>query len=83
MLNPMIKHPYAKLVADIITIISFIALVIILAFNFYLNVSTEGFQAGFKINNSIAFYWVVSLVAISIISDVISSILKRQKRSSI
>ncbi|WP_412518524.1 hypothetical protein [Staphylococcus simulans] len=69
---------YAKRTADIITIVSFIALLVLLSINFYINAQANGFSAGFKIESTTHIVLVSLLFAISLISDIISTILKRK-----
>ncbi|MHD0396677.1 hypothetical protein ACY2DA_02180 [Staphylococcus simulans] len=69
---------YAKRTADIITIVSFVALLILLSFNVYFNAQNNGFTAGFKIESTVHIVLVSLLFAISLISDIISTFLKRK-----
>ncbi|MDY5060981.1 hypothetical protein [Staphylococcus simulans] len=67
-----------KRVADIVTIVSFIALLVLLSINFYFNVQTNGFSAGFKIESTTNIIFVSLLFAICLVSDIISTVLKRK-----
>lgn len=69
---------FAKRVADIVTIVSFIALLILLSINFYFNMQTTGFSAGFKIESTTNIIFVSLLFATCLISDIISTVLKRK-----
>ncbi|WP_105994143.1 hypothetical protein [Staphylococcus simulans] len=74
-----IRHPVAKRIADIITIVSFIAMIALIAFNFYFHSHADGFSAGFHLNSTAQISWLIALLIISIASDIVSTILKRQK----
>ncbi|RIN78603.1 hypothetical protein [Staphylococcus simulans] len=67
-----------KRVADIVTIVSFIALLVLLSINFYFNVQTNGFSSGFKIESTTNIIFVSLLFAICLVSDIISTVLKRK-----
>lgn len=69
---------FAKRVADIVTIVSFIALLVLLSINFYFNMQINGFSAGFKIESTTNIIFVSLLFATCLISDIISTVLKRK-----
>ncbi|WP_353422119.1 hypothetical protein NKW85_01630 [Staphylococcus simulans] len=69
---------FAKRVADIITIVSFIALLVLLSINFYFNMQTNGFSAEFKIESTTNIIFVSLLFVTCLISDIISTVLKRK-----
>lgn len=69
---------FVKRIADTITIVSFVTLLILLSFNFYFNAQANGFTAGFKIESTINIVLVTLLFAISLMSDLISTFLKRK-----
>lgn len=69
---------FAKRVADIVTIVSFIALLVLLSINFYFNMQTNGFSARFKIESTTNIIFVSLLFATCLISNIISTVLKRK-----
>ncbi|CEF19665.1 MULTISPECIES: hypothetical protein [Staphylococcus] len=73
-----IKYPYAKLMIDIIGILSFIGVVITIIINFYMHHSNTAFEMGFNVTGS-SFILLCVLLGITIFCAVTSTIFKRIK----
>ncbi len=73
-----IKYPYAKLMIDIIGILSFIGVVITIIINFYMHHSNTAFEMGFNVTGS-SFILLCVLLCITIFCAVTSTIFKRIK----
>ena len=83
MLTERINYRYVKLVADIIGIFASIGILTIIAFNFYLNIESNGSsEVGFKVTGS-SMVTLNILIMIAIATTIISFILKRQRMKSI
>ena len=79
MLTERINYRYVKLVADIIGIFASIGILTIIAFNFYLNIESNGSsEVGFKVTGS-SMVTLNILIMIAIAATIISFILKRMK----
>ncbi|WP_436951750.1 hypothetical protein [Staphylococcus xylosus] len=73
-----IKYPYAKLMIDIIGILSFIGVVITIIINFYMHHSNTAFEMDFNVTGS-SFILLCVLLGITIFCAVTSTIFKRIK----
>lgn len=73
-----IKYPYAKLMIDIIGILSFIGVVITIIINFYMHHSNTAFEMGFNVTGS-SFILLCVLLCITIFCAVASIIFKKIK----
>ena len=73
-----IKYPYAKLMIDIIGILSFIGVMIIIIMNFYMRKSNTAFEMGFNVTGS-SFILLCVLLCITIFCAIASTIFKRIK----
>ncbi|PTE80370.1 hypothetical protein BUY89_13840 [Staphylococcus equorum] len=83
MLTERINYRYVKLVADIIGIFASIGILTIIAFNFYLNIESNGSsEVGFKVTGS-SMVTLNILIMIAIAATIISFILKRKRMKSI
>lgn len=77
MLTERINYRYVKLVTDIIDVFASIGILIIIAFNFYLNIESNGnSEIGFKVTGS-SMVTLNILIMIAILAIIISFILKR------
>ncbi|MDG0826413.1 hypothetical protein AST00_11140 [Staphylococcus equorum] len=83
MLTERINYRYVKLITDIIGIFASIGILIIIAFNFYLNIESNGnSEVGFNVTGS-SMVTLNILIMIAIVAAIISFILKRQRMKSI
>ena len=73
-----IKYPYAKLMIDIIGILSFIGVMVIIIMNFYMRKSNTAFEMGFNVTGS-SFILLCVLLCITIFCAIASTIFKRIK----
>lgn len=71
-----IKYPYAKLMVDIISILSFIGVIITIIINFYMHKSSTTFEMGFNVAGS-SFILLCVLLCITIFCAIASTIFKR------
>ncbi|AID00644.1 hypothetical protein BU100_08325 [Staphylococcus xylosus] len=76
MITKNIKYPYAKLMMDIISILSFIGVIITIIINFYMHKSSTTFEMGFNVAGS-SFILLCVLLCITIFSTIASTIFKR------
>lgn len=76
MITKNIKYPYAKLMMDIISILSFIGVIITIIINFYMNKSSNTFEMGFNVAGS-SFIVLCILLCITIFCAIASTIFKR------
>ncbi|MGW8041424.1 hypothetical protein ACWEYJ_00545 [Staphylococcus shinii] len=72
------KYPYAKLMFDIIGILTFIGVMIIIIMNFYMRKSNTAFEMGFNVTGS-SFILLCVLLCITIFCAIASTIFKRIK----
>ncbi|PTH99676.1 hypothetical protein BU099_04530 [Staphylococcus xylosus] len=76
MITKNIKYPYAKLMMDIISILSFIGVIITIILNFYMHKSSTTFEMGFNVAGS-SFILLCVLLCITIFCAIASTIFKR------
>ncbi|PTI16374.1 hypothetical protein BU115_13070 [Staphylococcus xylosus] len=76
MITKNIKYPYAKLMVDIISILSFIGVIITIIINFYMHKSSTTFEMGFNVAGS-SFILLCVLLCITIFCAIASTIFKR------
>lgn len=76
MITKNIKYPYAKLMMDIISILSFIGVIITIIINFYMHKSSTTFEMGFNVAGS-SFILLCVLLCITFICTIASTIFKR------
>ncbi|PKI06514.1 hypothetical protein CW744_02865 [Staphylococcus xylosus] len=76
MITKNIKYPYAKLIMDIISILSFIGVIITIIINFYMHKSSTTFEMGFNVAGS-SFILLCVLLCITIFCAIASTIFKR------
>lgn len=76
MITKNIKYPYAKLMMDIISILSFIGVIITIIINFYMHKSSTTFEMGFNVAGS-SFILLCVLLYITIFCAIASTIFKR------
>lgn len=76
MITKNIKYPYAKLMMDIISILSFIGVIITIIINFYMHKSSTTFEMGFNVAGS-SFILLCVLLCITIFCAIVSTIFKR------
>ncbi|RIN05903.1 hypothetical protein BU101_12070 [Staphylococcus shinii] len=72
------KYPYAKLMFDIVGILTFIGVMIIIIMNFYMRKSNTAFEMGFNVTGS-SFILLCVLLCITIFCAIASTIFKRIK----
>lgn len=76
MIAKNIKYPYAKLMIDIIGILSFIGVMIIIIMNFYMRKSNTAFEMGFNVTGS-SFILLCVILCITIFCAIASTIFKK------
>ncbi len=76
MITKNIKYPYVKLMVDIISILSFIGVIITIIINFYMHKSSTTFEMGFNVAGS-SFILLCVLLCITIFCAIASTIFKR------
>ena len=80
MLNKNVKYPHAKILFDIVGIISSISILLLIAFNLYLKFESNGnVEIGVKWNES-SLYIGLTLLVFIILFSIISYVLKFIKK---
>ena len=81
MLNKNVKYPHAKILFDIVGIISSISILLLIAFNLYLKFESSGnVEIGVKWNES-SLYIGLTLLVFIILCAIISYVLKFIKKN--
>ena len=81
MLNKNVKYPHVKILFDIVSIISSISILLLIAFNLYLKFESNGnVEIGVKWNES-SLYIGLTLLVFIIFCAIISYVLKFIKRN--
>lgn len=81
MLNKRIKYPYVKFIFDVVGVLASIAILLMMAFNVYINFETNG-NSSFGINivgaNFILFSILLLIVVVCAIVSFIFKLLKKE-----